>query len=432
MYRRRIPKITMFFCAFLLVIVEVFTLFLMYKSSNNSSNLATVDLNKNIINSDIFAIMLEQSDGTYKESSDKVWPTTGYTYNESMSGCIDQNGNKLDGILNYDATNNIATVDTVSTSYCYLYFDLPANNLYDLCKSYNNLSSCMADNYNTNLSNVTNMTSTESGGLYRYQGEASNVQNNYICFGVDTLEDCLGNDYKSGVYDETKFSKYLYRILGINSDGNLKLIKKEALDTAYYWEDIPMINDEDNFPWSDSDLFVGLNGEYFLNNTNYVPTGWADKIATVNWKYGNILVDTSNTPTSESVYLIENAWTNSVDAKIGLMYLHDYFYSKGNDASYYYAGSTTGWIHLKNNDAITNSYIPFSPTTASPTEDEWTIPFWGVVSRLDGGAWFIKPNGGVGYQLAYIEASVRPVFYLLNTLKISGGNGTATNPYLLG
>jgi len=107
-----------------LVIIESCTLFLMYKSfGNKNTNLDEVNLNIN--NSNMFAIMLEQDDGTYKEDTTSTWPTSGYTYNASMSGCIDLNGNKLEGVLTYDSTNNIATVDTGNTSYCYLYFSLP-------------------------------------------------------------------------------------------------------------------------------------------------------------------------------------------------------------------------------------------------------------------------------------------------------------------
>ena len=108
-----------------LVIIESCTLFLMYKSyGNKNTNLDEVNLNIN--NSNMFAIMLEQDDGTYKEDTTSTWPTSGYTYNESMSGCIDINGNKLDGVLSYDTSTNIANVNTTNTSYCYLYFSLSA------------------------------------------------------------------------------------------------------------------------------------------------------------------------------------------------------------------------------------------------------------------------------------------------------------------
>ena len=107
-----------------LVIIESCTLFLMYKSfSNKNTNLDEVNLNIN--NSNMFAIMLEQEDGTYKEDTTNTWPTSGYTYNASMSGCIDINGNRIEDALTYDKENNKASVNTTNTSYCYLYFSIP-------------------------------------------------------------------------------------------------------------------------------------------------------------------------------------------------------------------------------------------------------------------------------------------------------------------
>ena len=70
--------------------VEIFALFLMYKSyDNKNTNLDEVNLN--IVNNDMFSIMLEQDDGTYKEDISNKRSTSGYTYNASMSGCIDIN-----------------------------------------------------------------------------------------------------------------------------------------------------------------------------------------------------------------------------------------------------------------------------------------------------------------------------------------------------
>ena len=85
----------------MLVIIESCTLFLMYKSfSNKNTNLDEASLNINDTN--MFAIMLEQEDGTYKEDTSSTWPTSGYQYNSSMSGCIDINGNRIDNALTYD------------------------------------------------------------------------------------------------------------------------------------------------------------------------------------------------------------------------------------------------------------------------------------------------------------------------------------------
>jgi len=176
-----------------LVIIESCTLFLMYKSFSNK-NTSLDEVNLNINNSNMFAIMLEQDDGTYKEDTSNTWPTSGYTYNETMSGCIDINGNKLDGVLSYDATNNIATVDTGNTSYCYLYF------------SKVNAGKYLLKNPSEGL-----VTTSLQGNLYRYQGIQGEVDN-YICFGYSNYEtDC---DFSN----TTNSDLYAYRIIGVNED----------------------------------------------------------------------------------------------------------------------------------------------------------------------------------------------------------------------
>ena len=96
----------------------------MYKSSSNKIyKLDNVHLN-NASSVEMFAIMLEQEDGTYVESSDSTWPTSGYVYNTEKSGCIDMNGNKIESSITYDSSTNIVSVNTEKTSYCYVYFDI--------------------------------------------------------------------------------------------------------------------------------------------------------------------------------------------------------------------------------------------------------------------------------------------------------------------
>ena len=84
------------------------------KEANSAKN--------SIDNRNMFAILLENSDGTYSESSDNTWPTSGYVYNSEKSGCVDGSGNPIEGILSFDTSTKIATVDTDQTTYCYLYF----------------------------------------------------------------------------------------------------------------------------------------------------------------------------------------------------------------------------------------------------------------------------------------------------------------------
>ncbi len=67
----------------------------------------------------------QQEDGTYTyvESEDTTWPTD-LRYNAEKSGCIDNNGNKIDGTLTYNKETNKVTLRTKGATLCYLYFDL--------------------------------------------------------------------------------------------------------------------------------------------------------------------------------------------------------------------------------------------------------------------------------------------------------------------
>jgi len=91
---------------------------------NKNVKLDEVKLVGSDSDSSIFAIMIEQSDGTYKESDSKVWPTLGYDYDEEKSGCVDELGNTINGILTYDVVNRLARVKTNKAATCYIYFEL--------------------------------------------------------------------------------------------------------------------------------------------------------------------------------------------------------------------------------------------------------------------------------------------------------------------
>jgi len=115
-------KKSIYIVIFVLVFIEICTIFLMYKSSNNQG-----DLFKNVYTlenspKDMFAILIEQADGTYKKSEGTSWKDISsiYAYNSTLSGCLDKNGNKLSGVLSY--RNGVATVETKTTTSCYLYF----------------------------------------------------------------------------------------------------------------------------------------------------------------------------------------------------------------------------------------------------------------------------------------------------------------------
>jgi len=95
------------------------------KLEDNNVVLDEVKLKETTNNKETFAIMIEQDDGTYKESESDTWPTN-MTFNGNLSGCIDEEGNEVDNVLTYDDRNKTASLAIKKRVYCYLYFEFPA------------------------------------------------------------------------------------------------------------------------------------------------------------------------------------------------------------------------------------------------------------------------------------------------------------------
>ncbi len=237
-------------------------------------------------------------------------------------------------------------------------------------------------------------------GLYRYQGvqDATHNVNNYICFGTYDKNTCTSN-----------VDNYMYRIVGINSNGQMKLLKNTSLVTHNWSSTTGGI-------WPESDLFIDLNGSYFLENENYIPNDvWRNKILTTNWKYGNVL---ESRQTAQSMANTELSLTNSINAKIGLLYLHDFYYGLpgNNNCSDKIDANTcrTSWIFLGLNEwtVVKNNF--------------GAIYIYGPLNWDFGARWAISYSGEETNLY-----SVRPVFFLNSSEYIVSGSGTITDPYIL-
>ncbi len=394
----------------ILIIVLLLSLSLINKTFKKKDNiLEDVKLQENTIKNDGFALMLQKEDGTYQESTSSIFPTD-MKFNSELSGCIDLNGNKIDNALSYDNNSKLVTVQTNKTSYCYVYFDID-----------NSLNSKIL-----NSSDLWDMTETIGIEVmdvqeYRYVGIEPN---NYICFGTSNKETCIGDT-----------DKYMYRIIGIFEDEaenkHAKLIKKEALNTAYAWN-----STNTDINWNESDLFKGLNGSYFLTSSEYSymqNSDWTNKISTWDYTMTNTKAEESgglsyDTTSVQKIYLHElnrNGKTSNVGewkiqkAKVGLMYASDYALSLGSTSLNYTSSSNysvmkTGWMHLLNNDVN------------DPVGYEWTMSRFGTSN-----AWFVVSTGYVAHITMEYAIAARPVFYLESDVEISGGTGTISDPYLL-
>ena len=411
---------------FLMLLVTLSIITIVKSQKNKNIKLDNVSLKEEISNMNGLAIMLQQEDGTYKESINKSFPND-MTFNESLSGCIDNLGNKIEKSLTYE--NGVANVETSSTSYCYLYFDEKLN---------------VGELLTFSKNDIWDSTLEDDG--YRYVGTNPN---NYICFGTMSQNDCTSDT-----------DKYMYRIIGIFEDSSgeqhLKLIKKEALNTTYAWHSDHTIDVD----WNESDLYNGINGSYFLTNSEYLymqNSTWLNKIETWNYtatntrSYENYDENSIYGPhyryqSVQSIYLHElnrgsksnqecyyssssGATTGIADcstgewkivaSKIGLMYVSDYLLSLGEQALNYIPDNNgdllkQGWLHIINND-IKNT--------------EWTMTRYGE-GTSNFFAYGIVIAGYVSNTLDTLERLIRPVFYLTSDITISG-KGTIDNPFVV-
>ncbi len=396
----------------------------------------TINELKDEYSEDSLAIMVQQDDGSYKRTYS--FPQD-YSLSKVTCGSEPNKTDRSDIAANFKYEDNKLSSTINSTVYCYLYFDQKPKtpNLRSLCGS-SQMGSCIPSKSTSEIEVIPNINCNQ-GGMCRYQGTSSAVDNNWICFGTSDSSKC-----KSG---SDRNDKYLYRIIGVTPTGQIKVIKKEALNTAYAWS-----SSGSNYSWKNSTLYSTINGSAYLNNTSYVPTNWKDKIDDYNWYYGNMYV-THTRATAQSLYDAETGsrrvswfdtpgcagsycetwgyWSGTQRAKIGLMYIHDYYYSgrkngyECSDESHNDQLCKNSWIYLWNSDNDTNA-----PSTSEATMTHFGYLMTPGISLR----WGLNSDKSVG-QIDELDdthtSATRPVFYLKSSTSLKSGTGTLNDPYVI-
>ena len=325
---------------------------------------------------------LEQTAGAgdYKTVTQSSWPTEGYKFNAELSRC--ENGSTL----SWDDTKKAVIVSGNLSDKCYVYFDIYQPTLAEYIKSQ------YTGTQGENALYYHNSTLTNGAGdnSYRYAGAWDSV-NNYICLGSDATTCPEAN---------------LFRIIGVFG-AQTKVIRAESVGNKQ-WD-----TSEDN-TWSSSSLNTYLNGEYLTSLGTLVK-----KIATNTWKVGGgswANIGKSVPATAYQYEVGSSASTTTYDAKIGLMYVTDYYYGASpsawtlvgydSDATKdYRAAKTINWLYL-------GSY-------------EWTI------SRLSGlttNAISVNSTGYLSFPTVTTSDAVRPSFNLLSSTTYVSGSGSMSDP----
>ena len=273
--------------------------------------------------------------------------------------------------------------------------------LSDVCTSGNNLATCITTLSNKSEPSIVNIyhhTSSLANGAgdnsYRYAGASDSV-NNYICLGSD---------------EATCPEANLFRIIGVFGDKTKVIRAKSVGDQKWDTNNLNI--------WSSSSLNTYLNGTY-LTSLGTI----ADKIATTTWKVGGGTLANISQSVPATAYQYEvgsSASTTTVDKKIGLMYVTDYYYS----------ASPSAWTLMGYNDDATKDYSAATSTNwLFLGSTEWTIS---RDSAFTFGAFTVDyigsalSNGRVARGFA-----ARPSFNLLSSVKYVSGSGSMSDPIII-
>ncbi len=291
------------------------------------------------------------------------------------------------------------------------------------------------------------------GGMYRYQG--TDDVNNWICFGTTKQTECTTDE---GI------DKYMYRIIGITPEGELKLIKETFVEengnVSFVWNNFNTdcgANGE-KCMWPDSMIYKRLNGisngsksgyngdtNIFVENNyyGYLNNGsvWLNKIEDHNWKYG---VLDSYSFDGNAVYALENGFKTITQAKISLINISDYLYAyKTNESDAGNPGNSTNaansWIHYLK-DSYNGEYCIEQPEHCNnnPNWPRFDYENTMINSKFVNHPWYyyyLKYSGSMFRDMTdgnwTTHYGNRPVFYLTKDTTIKSGTGDKTNPYII-
>ena len=231
------------------------------------------------------------------------------------------------------------------------------------------------------------------------------------------------------------FNNELWRIIGVfNSidDGTgtketrLKIIRNEPYSEGIAW-DTDDVND-----WSTASLQEELNGTYLESITSPSKEMIEDAV----WKLGGL--SSSSSDASYYVDAIASHWytyergTTIYEGrptewigKIGLMYPSDYGYatSGGSTTNRETCLNTALYNWDRSSDCYNNDWLYKRGTY------QWTLTSH---SSNSSGVFIVISLGYVTSSSAdYATRAASPALYLNSNVKISGGEGTESNPYIL-
>ena len=376
---------------FSIVTLVLLVSFLSYSKYLKTTNVCKEDVKPTKITKGI-SMNFEQTAGAgdYKQVTQSSWPTEGYKFNEELSKC--ENGSTL----SWDDTKKAVIVSGNLSDKCYVYFDIYVRRRFDETCNSSTLACHIAKQYtgtqgeNGIYYHDSSLTNGAGDNSYRYAGASDSV-NNYICLGSDAATCPEAN---------------LFRIIGVFGDKTKVIRAKSVGDQQWH-------TSKDN-TWSSSSLNTYLNGTYLTSLGTL-----AEKIATTTWKVGGGISAKISQSVPKTAYQYEvgsSSSTTTVDKKIGLMYVSDY----------YYGASPSAWtlVGYNRSDATKDYRAAMSTNWLYKDSYEWTISRY---SDFTDGAFSVY-SGLLDSSSVTFSFAVRPAFNLLSSVKYVSGSGSMSDP----
>ena len=249
---------------------------------------------------------------------------------------------------------------------------------------------------------------------------------NFVCFGTDASPCPTENLYRIiGVFNnQVKLVKWDYAkssLLGTDGDFSQEYTsnyfsgeqgESPSSISLYYWNNATQKN-----TWSESNLNkINLNTN-FVNN---IGTAWAKKIATTTWKVGGGTYANIENSVPKTAYQYEvgsSASTPPYEAKIGLMYVTDYYYS----------ASPSAWtlVGYNSSDATKDYKFSKGENWLYGGGWDWTISRYSDHSH---NAFYVRGDGLVHNLSVSNYSGARPSFSLLSSTTYVSGSGSMSDP----
>ena len=217
-------------------------------------------------------------------------------------------------------------------------------------------------------------------GKYTYKGANPN---NYVTFNNETAG---------------------WRIVSINSDGTIKIMRKESIGIMAW--DSPGSNN-----WTlPADLNTYLNGSYLTETLNATAQS---QIVAKDWNIGSVTWDNNDLADQ-----IKDEKTTTWNGKVALITVSEYIRSNSNQSSCgTHALIQANYSSCKNTTWMFNSSMNW--WTLSPNAGDSFYVFG------------VRSYGYVSGNNAYTLYAVRPAVYLSSSVQITGGDGSQNDPYTL-